>query len=324
MPHIVSTYKGSILSRQPDVHTIIPALFSNPTVVWSGRKEIPTRDKDFLDSDWIIKNNKRLVVISHGLEGSSDSPYIRSLATVLSNDGWDVCAWNFRGCSGRLNNAPYYYHSGLSDDLRVLIEWIETNTDYEEIGLVGFSVGGNITLKFLGEEGTAVSSRIKGAVCWSVPVHLASSSAELSRLSRRIYLRHFIKSLKLKIKLKAEQFPELIDLEGLDRITNFYVFDRRYTAPLHGFKDELEYWEKSSSINFLGGIRVPGLLVNALDDPFLAAESYPLELAAENRYFFLETPLKGGHVAFLDRFMLPGSWMNARTLEFLNSYSPRR
>lgn len=320
MPCIDSSYRSPLVYRQCDVHTILPSIIPHASLTWHSRKEIRTKDGDYLDTDWLHQRSPILTLISHGLEGSSSSVYVRSLARACEQKGWDVCAWNFRGCSGRINNAPYYYHSGLSEDLRQLIEHIDKKNQYHSILLVGFSIGGNITLKYLGEQQQQLPTSLKASVCWSAPVDLESSASELARPSRALYQRYFIQSLKQKIENKAKQFPDTICTRGLEKIKDFYEFDRRYTAPMHGFSDEREYWKKSSSKPLLPSIELPTLLVNALDDPFLAPESYPFKEADSNRSLFLETPKHGGHVAFMLNSWSFQSWINTRTLSFLSSH----
>lgn len=269
-------------------------------------------DGDFVDLDWLRGGKGRLVILSHGLEGSSEAVYIRKVARVLLARGWDVMAWSYRGCGGEVNRLKRSYHSGESDDLRQVVA--HAAGGYDGVALVGFSLGGNISLKYLGE--AEPHSKVKAAVAISAPVDLAASARVLDqRRGNRIYLKRFLKSLIAKIEAKALKFPGEFDTLGLRDIRSFQEFDDRYTAPLHGFADAAEYWAKSSSLQFLHKIKVPTLLVNARNDPFLSDESFPVEVAEGSRWLHLEAPASGGHVGFVDR-RVGTRWMGQRVVEF--------
>ena len=192
-------------------------------------------------------------------------------------------------------------------------------TAYEQIALVGFSLGGNVTLKYLGE--ARVHPAVVAGIGISVPVDLVSSCRVLDQhWANRIYLRRFLKLLAAKVEVKARQFPEL-DVAGVSDIRTFAEFDGRYTAPLHGFRDARDYWERSSARPFLSRITVPTLLLNARNDPFLAPECYPKEEAEANPVLFLEVPESGGHAGFVDLADGLQPWSERRGVEFLTSLS---
>jgi predicted alpha/beta-fold hydrolase len=273
-------------------------------------------DGDFVDLDWLRGGHSRLVILSHGLEGSSDAVYIRRVSAVLRSAGFDVLAWSYRGCSGEPNELKRSYHSGESGDLREVIEYAVK--EYQEAALVGFSLGGNISLKYLGE--VEPHEKVKAAVAISAPVDLAASANVLDvRPGNRIYLRRFLRSLIAKIESKKLRFPDDFDIEGVGEIRSFREFDDRYTAPLHGFADAKDYWAKSSSLQFLPNLTLPALLLNAQNDPFLSPESFPVDLAKGSRFLHLETPASGGHVGFV-RSWSDLSWMGKRAVEFLNQH----
>jgi predicted alpha/beta-fold hydrolase len=236
---------------------------------------------------------------------------------LLAESGWDVLAWNMRGCSGTPNRLLTWYHSGLTADLARVIEHASAATQ-GPIVLIGVSIGGNITLKYLGERGASISPRIVKAAALSVPVDLASSSAVLADPRKRLYMEYLLKPLKRRLQEKGERFPGAIDLTGLHKIKTFMEFDTKYTAPMHGFESAKEYLADSSSLNYLPGIKLPTLLVNALDDPFLSASCFPIELARKHEHLRLETPRHGGHVGFIpsqrDRF----TWAERRIVSFLS------
>ena len=303
-----------------------PLGFANPHLqtIWAGRlrrvegpgyvrERIATPDDDFLDLDWSRVGADRAVVISHGLEGSADRAYVRGMAKALNRHGWDALAWNLRGCSGEPNRQLRLYHSGATDDLDTVVQYALGR--YATVALVGFSLGGNMTLKYLGERG--VDAPVARAVAFSVPVDLAASSVALARWENAVYMRYFLRSLRGKVRAKAQQFPNAVDTGGLRALRDFQGFDDRYTAPLHGFTDAADYWARASSRPFLSAIRVPTLLVNAADDPFLASACYPRDEAEASGHLWLEVPARGGHVGFVSRGA--AYWSETRAAEFLEA-----
>jgi predicted alpha/beta-fold hydrolase len=321
-----STYSAPwFLKGMPHAQTIFPNLFRRVASPVFKRERIETSDADFLDIDWSFKNQnspsfKKLAILSHGLEGSTDRWYIRGMVHALQGAGYDALAWNFRGCSGCVNRLLSYYHSGKSEDLDTVIQSILKNRDYEEIVLIGFSVGGNITLKYLGERGKNIPANVLKAVCFSVPVDLEASSRELAKPANRIYMSRFLKTLKEKVRLKMAMFPGEIDDRDFKKITNFKEFDDRYTAPLNGFKNAHEYWAAASSKQFLEDISIPTLLVNAKNDPFLNADCFPIVEAQANENLLLEMPAEGGHMGFTDFKNKKEYWSERRAIEFLKSF----
>jgi predicted alpha/beta-fold hydrolase len=189
---------------------------------------------------------------------------------------------------------------------------------YRDVALIGFSLGGNITLKYAGE--ATPNPVVRAAIGISVPVDLAASARALDvRWSNRVYLRRFLSTLILKIEAKARRFPDELSTVGLRRIRSFQEFDNRYTAPLHGFRDAKDYWTQSSARQYLPRITVPALLLNALNDPFLTPESFPYAEAEANPHLFLEAPSSGGHCGFLDLKNGLERWSERRVIEFLRT-----
>lgn len=310
-----SSYRNPRFLLSGHLQTILPALFRRirgRSVPRTERLETP--DGDFLDLDWYREGNDRLAILSHGLEGSSRADYIRGMAQVMQTEGWDVVAWNFRGCSGEMNRRARFYHSGDTGDLAQVIEHAEG--EYRTVVLIGFSLGGNVTLKYLGEDPDRVSPKVTAAATFSVPCDLGASARRLDEPGNRIYTRRFLKSLRAKVVEKARQMPEAIDVRGVEKIRSFREFDDRYTAPMHGFRDAEEYWRKSGCRQFLTKIRVPALLVNARNDPFLPPECFPEAEARASSCFFLEIPAGGGHVGFASPG--PAYWSEIRAARFLN------
>ncbi len=286
------------------MQTVSSTLFRRVDGVEYKRERIETPDDDFLDLDWTVTQSpdngpRRVIVISHGLEGNSDRAYVRGMARAFARRGWDVCAWNFRGCSGEPNRRFYSYHSGATEDLECVIRHILSGGKYDAVGLVGFSLGGNLTLKYLGERGDQVDGRITYGVAFSVPCDLVSSSETMARPENYVYMKRFFRSLAEKARLKAQMFPGRIDPIVVARMRSFREFDDYYTAPAHGFSSAADYWKRTSCKQFLRDIRTPALLVNSYDDPFLSAECFPHDCAKANPRFHLMTPSRGGHVGFM-------------------------
>jgi hypothetical protein len=318
MPLIArSSYTPPLLLANGHLQTILPNLLRKVQGVDYTRERIATADGDFLDLDWLRGGSHRLAVLSHGLEGSSTRHYMLGMARAFSRAGWDVLAWNFRGCSGEPNQTIVFYHSGATYDLHAVVEHAAARGDYAEMALIGFSMGGNLTLKYLGEGLFPIDSRIKKAVVFSVPCDLASSARKMASRANSIYMTRFLRMLHDKIRAKMESWPDHLDDSEYRSIKTFEQFDDRYTAPLHGFKDAADYYRQASCRQFLGSLTVPALLVNACNDPFLSAACYPVEEARRSPWLHLERPRSGGHVGFLD-FNGDGLyWSERRALEFV-------
>lgn len=306
-------YKAPALLAGSHLETIYPALFRKVNGIAYERERITTPDHDFLDLDWLKQGATKLVIISHGLEGNSDRAYVRGMARIFYQHGYDALAWNYRGCSGEINRKVRFYHSGATDDLDFIVRHA-ASFGYTEINLVGFSLGGNLTLKYLGEKSDTLHSTIHKSVAFSVPLNLKTSCDKISMRSNWIYSQRFLKSLKKKVAEKASVFSE-IDPAPLARITSLLEFDDVYTAPLHGFKNALDYYEQSSSLRFLHRIKRPTLIVNAKNDPFLSPECYPTE--SQFPHLTFEYPTRGGHVGFA-LFSENGLyWSELRALHFI-------
>lgn len=304
-------YQPPFILFNEHLQTIYPALLRKIDLHHAETKTITTPDDDFLELDLYRQNAQNCVVISHGLEGNSRRAYVLGMARAFYQQGYDVLAWNYRGCGSKMNKKLRFYHSGATDDLGTVIDYAAKH--YTEITLVGFSLGGNLTLKYLGE--SKVNEHVKKAVALSVPLDLHTSCLEISKRSNFLYARRFLKSLTKKVLAKAATHKEL-DVQGLDKINSLIEFDDRYTAPLHGFKDAVDYYQKCSSIHFLPRITVPTLLVNAKNDPFLSPQCYPETTPSSS--LTIEYPASGGHVGFalFDKKGL--YWSELRALDFVN------
>ena len=297
------------------LETIYPALLRRVSLIPYTRERITTPDDDFLDLDWLEKDSDTVVIISHGLEGNSSRPYIKGMARALHTAGFSVVAWNFRGCSGEMNRQLRFYHSGATDDLHTVVTHLIEKKHYRKIFLVGFSLGGNITLKYLGERNAP--DAIQKAVVFSVPLDLKTSCQKISRPANRIYSNRFLRSLKGKVLAKS-RFRKELNTSKLAGIRTLVAFDDCYTAPLHGFKDANDYYEQCSSIRFVHLIKVPTLIINTLNDPFLSPECFPKTLLSNHPHVKLEILSRGGHVGFTQFNKNGLYWSEQRALEFLS------
>ncbi|UMB60913.1 alpha/beta fold hydrolase [Lutibacter sp. A80] len=318
MPIIESNYKPSLLFKNVHLNTVYKTLFYSKKNTYK-RERITTKDNDFLDLDFSINNSNTLVIALHGLEGSSKSKYIISVVNYLNNNNIDCVAVNFRGCSGEDNNNIYSYNSGQTEDITTIINYILTNCNYKNIVLLGYSMGGNITLKYLGET-AKIPPQIKGGIAISTPCDLEGSSIALSSWYNTVYIKRFMRSLKKKTLLKLEKFPDCkIDKNAIAKAKTFTDFDNAVTAPLFGYKNAQDYWRQCSSKQFLKEIKLPTLIINALDDTFLSKSCYPFDEAKTNNNLFLETPKYGGHVGFnSSKYGKDLLWSENRILNYIN------
>ena len=306
------------------LQTILPSLSRSIQGITPHRERLELPDGDFLDVDWTYANLRTdsatrspLVLLSHGLEGDSRRHYILGMVKHLGQSGFDALAWNCRSCSGEMNRLPRFYHHGDYLDLSFVINHA-INIGYEQIFLVGFSMGGSQMLRYLGEMAGNIPPQIKKALAFSVPVDLKSSVKHFEKAENQVYEQRFLKKLSYKIIEKSKTFPSEINPAHLAHIRHFRDFDTFYTAPLHGFKDADDFYERASVKPYLEKIQTPTLLVNALNDPFLTPACFPSEIAEKNPYLFAEFPEKGGHVGFT----LPGqefAWSEQRAASWFAS-----
>lgn len=315
------TYKPPLLFKSGHAQTIFPTLFRSVPEIQYRRERIDTPDGDFLDLDWSTVGGHRLAVLSHGLEGHSDRAYVRGMVRALNDAGIDAVAWNYRGCSGEPNRLLRMYHNGTYDDLHHVIRHAAGQGGYRAVFLIGFSMGGNMTMLYLGKQADEVPAYVKGAVGFSVPCHLADASRQLDRRENVFYMQRFLKSLHRKIRDKQDRFPRELDDTDYHKIRSFRQFDDRYTAPIHGFADAADYWRQCSCGPWLTRIRVPALLVNAQDDPILAGGCYPVRECRQNPRVHLETPRYGGHVGFVAFNRTRRYWSEDRALKFIQCQS---
>jgi predicted alpha/beta-fold hydrolase len=286
-----------------NLQTIWPAL-------WARRVEAPlppyrrerwtTPDGDFIDVDFLAAEGdgaKPLLVLFHGLEGSSKSHYAEAFAAHALARGWDYAVPHFRGCSGEINLAPRAYHSGDFEE----VGWILARLRERRAGpmlAAGVSLGGNALLRWVEEAGTEASKVVSAAASISAPLDLAAGGAAIGQgFNRLVYTRMFLASMKPKALAKLAQHPGLFDRAQLLAASDLHAFDNVFTAPLHGFRDTDDYWRRASAKPHLDAIRIPALVVNATNDPFVPAASLPRPEEA-GRHVTLWQPAHGGHVGF--------------------------
>ena len=321
MPILKSTYQPLFLFKSAHFNTVFRTFFSNESINYN-RKRLELEDGDFMDLDFSTVGSNSIIIALHGLEGSSDSKYIIAISKILNKYKIDAVAVNLRGCSGEPNRLLPTYHSGKTDDLDAVVKHIDKNYNYKNIILLGYSLGGNITLKYLGEQGENLHKKIRCGIAISVPCDLKGSSDALSTKENKLYMKKFLQTLKSKTLEKLERFPNsFLKKDKILAAQNFYDYDNLYTAPAHGFKNAEDYWEKSSSKPYLSKIKIPTLIVSALDDTFLSTSCYPIEIAEKHELLYLETPKYGGHVGFnSSMFSKKGFWLEKRILKFLKPY----
>lgn len=301
------------------LETIIPSITRKVTIdIEPVRKRIATADGDFLDIDWYQSKNQKLLILSHGLEGDSKRPYMLGMIRKFLRHGWDVMAWNCRGCSGEPNLGHRFYHSGATDDLSDVISFA-SDKGFKTISLIGFSLGANLTLKYLGESdrGDLISS----ATVFSAPMDLAACSYQLDKYYNWIYSNRFLKSLKKKVRSKQTDIEKYVNVDQVLRVKRIYDFDDFLTGPLHGFINADDYYRQCSSMYYIQNINTPTLVVNAKNDPFLSESCYNPTKFESSEHVYLEIPKFGGHVGFGTKDYQGIFWSERRAFEFISQYS---
>ena len=289
-------YKPPLYCRNGHSNTIMTFyLRSNPAPSYQTTL-YETKDGDVFKLDTLTQSSDRAAILLHGLEGSSQSQYLSHTAQLLYESGWDVYALNFRGCGDVDNRKLTMYHSGFTHDLHEVVE--AYCNEYESIGIVGFSLGGNVVLKYMSDGIYPIDDRIRAACAISTPCDLHAGSIHIGKKQNYFYEKSFIKSLSGKVMKKHKLFPDKVDITPLSKIKSLYEFDDIYTGPIHGFRDAADYYAQCHSKQFLHNLRTPTMIINALDDPFLPEACYPFAEAKENENLFLLTPKYGGHVGY--------------------------
>ncbi len=315
----------------PHLQTVWRRLYGEIPSVTLRRERWETPDDDFLDLDFLDPDPAGgagpipTVLCLHGLEGSSRAKYVLGMLREANRLGWRGVALNFRSCSGEINRQRRFYHSGETTDLDWVVRRLTARFPGAPLFLIGFSLGGNVLLKWLGEQGEKAPDSVRAGVAISVPFDLAAAARSIDRGFSRIYGKVFLKTLKEKALIKERQYPGLVDPARVRRIASFAAFDDQVTAPVHGFLDGLDYWTSTSSQKFLDAIRRPVLLINAQNDPFLPSECLPRKIIEQSQCLSAEFPPSGGHTGFVGgpwpwrvRY-----WPESRAFAFLSSVRDR-
>ena len=316
-----STYRAPRWLPGGHLQTIYAYFFPPLPELKYQRERWVLPDGDFIDLDWTEgRDTAPLLVLFHGLEGNSDSHYALTLLDAARKLGWRGVVPHFRGCSGEANRLPRAYHSGDSAEIDMILRRLRVENPHVPLFAVGISLGGNVLLKWLGENGPEVQHLVDAAAAISAPVDLTAASQQLDRGFNRIsYVRHLLRTLKKKTleKIALHRLP--IDPQAMRQANTFHAFDGLYTAPMHGFRDADDYWRRASSKPWLNSIAVPTLLINAQNDPFLPVAALPAEEEVSSQVT-LEFPVEGGHVGFVSG-PFPGNlnWLPDRILGFFQA-----
>ncbi len=324
-----SSFRPAWWLRNAHAQTLFSSFFRKLPDLPRERETLALSDGDFLDLDWywpaIRQAGAPIVLIVHGLSGSSESHYVLGLQVALAQKGWISVALNCRGASGRPNNLPRAYHAGSSDDLLHALHHVQARFPDVPVAAVGYSLGGNMVLKMLGEQEGAVP--VFAAVAVSVPFMLSSCADRMDRGFSRVYRRHFMTELTGMWKAKLNHFERLGDMAAVDHIRarlntapfrSFWQFDNDLMAPLHGFRDVHDYYFQASSRKFLAGIQVPTLVIQAQDDPFMSPDILP-SANELSRSIHFELSMQGGHVGFIEggEPRVPRYYLERKIPEFL-------
>ncbi|WP_394753842.1 hydrolase [Crenothrix sp.] len=328
MPLVKTTFKPAWWCRNAHLQTIYGALLrQTPAIKAIRRERLITPDHDFIDIDWVGEGNRPLIILIHGLSGSAKSCYIVGLQHALFQQGFRTVAINFRGCSGESNRTARCYHSGETEDIHFLYQTLREREPSTAIGAVGFSLGGNVLLKWLGEQGDKLT--LFAAVAVSIPLVLSVCATKLDKGFSRFYCAYLLRELKNYVRKKqrhleqigqAGEADKIKHLGNLSNITSFWHYDDRVVAPLHGFKNVDDYYQRSSSRQFLKSITLPTLIIQSADDPFMTQAVLP-DVNELSISIDLEITQRGGHVGFIsgNNPFKPVYWLDQRIPDFLSA-----
>ena len=314
-----NNYKATGLFRNGHFNTIYSYLLCKSEPLPFRRESLAHPAGFSLYLDWMCEQNDSLVIFSHGIESSSHARYIQTMGRHFLAVGYDVLAWNLRNCA---EGVPYqkhaHYHSGISEDLDLVVNHVLEKHHYQQIVLVGFSMGGNIMLKYLAEKGKSIPSVIRRAMAVSTPVDLLSCSYVLMKMPNRIYGHNFMKTIRQKMRTQRADLQELgLDVDKLLKCRNLREFDDAFTAPFHGFASQDDYYITCSALPLLPNIAIPTLLLSALDDPMLTPECFPSDEVVNNPLIETVYTRHGGHVGFYTSGREEIGWMEQQALRFL-------
>lgn len=324
MPFAASTYRAPWWLPGAHLQTIYSALVAPKPRVDYRRERWETPDGDFIDLDWTAATRAErapVVALFHGLEGCSRSHYALALMAALGATGWQGVVAHFRGCSGAPNRRARAYHSGDSAEIDWILRRLRSRGDGAPLYAVGVSLGGNALLKWAGETAGGAAGVVTALAAVSAPMDLRAAGDHLARGFNRVYTRWFLRTLKPKSAAKLARYPGLFDARALAAARTMRAFDDVITAPLHGFRDTDDYWQRASSKPWLRHIEVPTLVLNSLNDPFLPAQVLP-NVEEVSEHIVLEYPSQGGHAGFPDlAYPGGGRWLPRRLIGFFEQHS---
>ncbi len=303
----------------PHLQTMWPTLSAKKINLSLRRERLELPDGDFLDIDWVGPDRGPIVILLHGIAGNLDSPYIKRSLSAFIEHGWRGALLYFRGCSGTSNRLPRYYHSGDTADIHYVLTQLSTREPHTDIACVGYSLGGNVLLKWLGEN--QQQNLLKAAVAISVPFELNKAANRINSGFSRVYQWLLLREMRNMVKQKCLQMPMPISSEMIDNLHTFWEYDNHITAPLHGFKSASDYYEKSSSRQFIPFIQTPTLILHAYDDPFLPPDAIPSEDEVPSCVKLIVVK-QGGHVGFVSGEMPWQSkyWLEDQISSYLQVY----
>ncbi len=324
----IEPFEPHLLMRNPHTQTIAGANVRPQTGIAFRRERVELPDGDFVDLDFAdvkdatwadLGNYKPIVMMIHGLEGNARSGPAHEIYRYLARRGVRCLGMNLRSCSGEMNRTAKLYHAGSTEDIAYVHGWLEERFPNTQIGFVGISLGANMLLKYLGENGDSLQDRLVAGVAISPPFDMHKGNEVLGKGAGLLYARHLLRSLKAKALQKRPLVGDTIDMKAVEAADNFRDFDAAFTAPLHGFADWQDYYSRTSSKNFLSDIRVPTLLLRAVDDPFFDPTDIPYDAVEANEFLYGGFPQHGGHVGFIEGFR-PGNytyWAERQAARFL-------
>ena len=302
MPLVASSYRAPWWLPGGHLQTIVPATFVPRPQVTYRRERWDTPDTDFIAVDFAqpepLAASAPLLVLFHGLEGGSDSHYARAVMRHFADRGWRALVAHFRGCGGEPNLLPRAYHSGDSDEADWILRHVHARWPSAPLHAIGVSLGGNVLAKWLGER-SEDASFVRAAASIGSPLDLAAGGAALGRGFNLVYTRLFLATLKRKALAKLARWPDIAQIESIRTAATLHAYDNAFTAPVHGFRDADDYWTRASGKRWLGGVRVPHLVLNARNDPFVPAASLP-GVGEVSSFVTLEQPATGGHIGFAE------------------------
>ena len=317
--HTDSTFKSAWWLPGAHLQTLWPYFIRRRIKLSLSRERLELPDNDFVDLCWTDRQSGPIVAVFHGLEGSIHSPYALPMLKQIHDAGWRGVFMHFRGCSGEPNRLDRSYHSGDTGDIRFLLQTLAGRFPDTPIFAIGYSLGGNALLKYLGEAGK--EAPLKAAVAISVPFLLDNGARRLNKGFSKIYQRHLISQLQEKVLSKFKNRPSPMSINHVTELNTFYEFDNNITAPLHGFQSADDYYSHSSSRQFLKNIRIPTLILHSKNDPFMTPDAIPGEPEL-SKEVILELSLQGGHVGFIAG-KVPGKavyWLERRIPEFIRCH----